>query len=204
MSSEAIARFYMEKIHVYKETTCPAMFADILMHISEDSCKRIENHKDFDLANKHNDFISLMEIVRLTHITLPATKIAQLAAEEDKLDNLKQIQNESLDTYNTRFRDQMKRVTQLGVRIDEKKYARKYLFSLVAKDFEDFVKRLLHQDDGINMPSTVIGAMDVVMNWYNTERSTELIMRGPSQKKNTTNQADAVANAAVTPNGGGK
>jgi hypothetical protein len=62
---------------------------------SEDSCKRIENHKDFDLANKHNDDISLMEIVRLTHITLPATKIAQLAAEEDKLDNLKQIQNES-------------------------------------------------------------------------------------------------------------
>lgn len=173
----------------------PNIFGKILLLLSEDSLTRVQGKEEYDIIKSKNDIISLWKIIRATHLTEPASQIAQLAAERNKLFTYSQ-KNVPIETYNKNFDFQLKKVQTLlavdGRRLEEKEIVERYLLSLNPKLFKQIVKDMMHNKVDTPYPNTLTEAKSQILEWYYTETSTDNVMDGDKKAEVTANVSTSV------------
>ncbi len=178
-----------EKRRLEYKDSLPAVWAELMLSLSEASEQRIRQHEKYPDLLKDHSIYGLWKIIEETHITTPATKQAKLAVEMNIYHQLAQGSTD-IETYNNNFNIQVRKVNTLADSLNQLKnddLVIKYLYSLNYETFGKLVEQLFDPLHNHILPSTLHEAQQLALNWYNTRESTKRVMTNTSTT--TANQA---------------
>ena len=101
-----------EKRRLEYKDSLPAVWAELMLSLSEASEQRIRQHEKYPDLLKDHSIYGLWKIIEETHITTPATKQAKLAVEMNIYHQLAQGSTD-IETYNNNFNIQVRKVNTL-------------------------------------------------------------------------------------------
>ena len=143
------------------------VFGDIFSTMSKSSKTRVKqwNPSDqrrpisFKDASTAGDYLTLLAIARYTHLDDAVSDEARTEDQSRALNSIVQQPGESIETFADRFERQVRTMTLLNVKIDDRTAARTFIYNLDSSRFLEWVLKLQNPKSGYSFPQTLAEAV---------------------------------------------